>query len=107
MKNISIDTVTVLTIVIPMIALLFVGYLSYVNITKYIQESAFVHRTNLIIQKTERLASTVSDAETGQRGFIITGKPSYLEPYYTAVRDIRSQLQDLAVFMPNDKMTLM
>ncbi len=103
MKNISIDTVTVLTIAIPMIALLFVGYLSYVNIIKYIQESAFVHRTNLIIQKTERLASTVSDAETGQRGFIITGKPSYLEPYYTAVRDIRSQLQDLAVFMPNDK----
>src|SRR5215831_6410663 len=31
-RNISIDTVTVLTIAIHMIALLFVGYLSYVNI---------------------------------------------------------------------------
>ena len=31
-RNISIDAVTVLTIAIPMIALLFVGYLSYVNI---------------------------------------------------------------------------
>ncbi|MGB6529489.1 MAG: CHASE3 domain-containing protein [Candidatus Nitrosopolaris sp.] len=102
-KNISIDRVTGLAIAIPMIALLLVGYLSYVNITKFIQENAFADRTNLIIQKVERLASTVSNAETGQRGFIITGKPSYLDPYYTAVRDIRSQLQDLAMFMPNDK----
>jgi signal transduction histidine kinase len=100
-KNISIDRITVLAIAIPMIALLFVGYLSYVNITKFIQENAFADRTNLIIQKIERLAVTVTDAETGQRGFIITGKPSYLDPYYTAVRDIRAQLQDLAMFMPN------
>ena len=74
MKIISIDRVTVLAIAIPMIALLFVGYLSYVNITKFIQENALADRTNLIIQKVERLASTVSDAETGQSGFIITGK---------------------------------
>src|SRR5215813_9109256 len=40
--------------------------------------------------------------QTGQRGFIITGKPSYLDPYYTAVRDIRGQLQDLAMFMPSN-----
>jgi len=103
MKNVSVDRVTVLAIAIPMIALLFVGYLSYVNITKFIQENAFADRTNLIIQKAERLASTVSNGETGQRGFIITGKPSYLGPYYTAVKDIRSQLQDLTMFMPNDK----
>jgi CHASE3 domain sensor protein len=38
---------------------------------------AFADRTNLIIQKAEHLASTVSNAETGQHGFIITGKPSY------------------------------
>ncbi|MGC2571179.1 MAG: CHASE3 domain-containing protein [Candidatus Nitrosopolaris sp.] len=101
-KIISIDRVTVLTIAIPMTALLFVGYLSYVNITKFIQENALADRTNLIIQKVIHLASTVSDAETGQRGFIITGKPSYLDPYYNAVRDIRSQLQDLAMFMSSN-----
>jgi signal transduction histidine kinase len=99
---ISIDRVTVLAIAIPMLALLFVGYLSYVNITKFIQENALADRTNLIIQKVERLASTVSDAETGQRGFIITGKPSYLDPYYNAVKDIRRQLQDLAMFMSSN-----
>jgi CHASE3 domain sensor protein len=102
LKNLSIDKVIVLAIAIPMIALLFVGYLSYVNITKFIGENAFINHTNLIIQKLERLASTVSNAETGQRGFIITGKPSYLDPYYAAVRGIKGQLQDLEKFMPND-----
>src|ERR1700739_4658152 len=102
MKNLSIDRVTVLAIAIPMIALIFVGYLSYVNITKFVEENAFINHTNLIIQKLERLASTLSNAETGQRGFIITGKPSYLDPYYAAVRDIKSQLQDLEKLMPND-----
>jgi signal transduction histidine kinase len=102
MKNLSIDRVIVLAIAIPMIALLFVGFMSYVNITKFIQDNAFVNHTNLIIQKLERLASTVSNAETGQRGFIITGTPSYLDPYYAAVSDIKGQLQDLEKFMPND-----
>jgi CHASE3 domain sensor protein len=74
MKNVSLDRVTVSAIAIPMIALLFVGYLSYVNMTKFIQENAFAERTNLIIHKVERLASTLSDAETGQRDFKITGK---------------------------------
>jgi hypothetical protein len=49
MKNVSLDRVTVSAIAIPMIALLFVGYLSYVNMTKFIQENAFAERTNLII----------------------------------------------------------
>ncbi|MGA9149252.1 MAG: CHASE3 domain-containing protein, partial [Candidatus Nitrosopolaris sp.] len=102
MKNLSIDRVIVLAIAIPMIALIFVGYVSYVNIIKFIEENAFINHTNLIIQKLERLASTVSNAETGQRGFIITGKPSYLDPYYAAVRDIKGQLQDVEKFMPND-----
>jgi len=42
MKNVSIDRFTVLAIAIPMVALLFVGYLSHVNMTKYILENAFV-----------------------------------------------------------------
>ena len=44
-KIISIDRVMVLAVAIPMTAL-FVGYLSYVNITKFIQENALADRTN-------------------------------------------------------------
>ena len=33
---------------------------------------------------TEMLLSTIADAETGQRGFLLTGNPAYLEPYDAA-----------------------
>ncbi len=32
----------------------------------------------------ESLLSTIKDAETGQRGYVITGDPSYLEPFESA-----------------------
>ena len=32
-------------------------------------------------QQLEALLSSVKDAETGQRGFLLTGEERYLEPY--------------------------
>ncbi|HEX7515728.1 MAG TPA: CHASE3 domain-containing protein [Chthoniobacterales bacterium] len=43
-----------------------------------------------VIVQAERLLSTLKDAETGQRGFVITGDKHYLDPYESA----RSRLQD-------------
>ena len=43
-----------------------------------------------VIVQAERLLSTLKDAETGQRGFVITGDKRYLDPYESA----RSRLQD-------------
>src|SRR5438477_6668660 len=34
-----------------------------------------------VIERTDQLLSTMKDAETGQRGFIITGDERYLQPY--------------------------
>src|ERR1700678_3565388 len=31
-----------------------------------------------------RVQATATDAETGQRGYLLTGRPSYLEPYKAA-----------------------
>ena len=38
--------------------------------------------------KVNNLKSLLSDAETGQRGFLITGDPKYLETYYAALERI-------------------
>ena len=42
-----------------------------------------------VIVQAERLLSALEDAETGQRGFVITGDGRYLDPYESA----RSRLQ--------------
>ena len=42
-----------------------------------------------------RLLSTVQDAETGQRGYLLTGEDRYLKPYETAIADIGQRLRDV------------
>ena len=41
------------------------------------------------------LLQEVLDAETGQRGFLLTGRPQYLEPYDTATARLGSSLAAL------------
>ncbi|MGB6528246.1 MAG: CHASE3 domain-containing protein, partial [Candidatus Nitrosopolaris sp.] len=85
-----------------MIALLLVGYISYEDTIKFIQKDAVDDRANLIIQRLEHLISTITDAETGQRGYIITHRLGYLEPYISAASDIHSQLGNLDVMIANE-----
>jgi len=42
-----------------------------------------------------RVLQHVLDAETGQRGYLLTGDPRYLEPYNAAVAEIGQQLDGL------------
>jgi len=48
-----------------------------------------------LIADAERLISTVKDAETGQRGFLLTGDENYLQPYSDAVARLPQQLAGL------------
>jgi CHASE3 domain sensor protein len=82
MVDFSIDRTTILGISIPMMALIFVGYVSYENTIQFIQRDAIVDRINSIIQRLDHLISTTTDAETGQRGFIITGRIGMQEIFY-------------------------
>jgi PAS domain S-box-containing protein len=47
----------------------------------------------------ERLLSSVRDAETGQRGYIVTGSEPYLFPYNEALREIDGRLATLEARM--------
>ena len=47
------------------------------------------------VAQMERLLSTVKDVETGQRGFVITGDESYLEPYERARPQVQVEIDHL------------
>ena len=40
-----------------------------------------------------RIISLMKDAETGQRGYIITGEPTYLDPYNGAIARLDEQIK--------------
>ena len=48
------------------------------------------------------LSQAVTDAETGQRGYLLTGDQSYLEPYHQALGTIDERLQALQEMTKDD-----
>jgi methyl-accepting chemotaxis protein len=64
--------------------LLVVGAVSYDSTTKLRSSADWVQHTHEVITSLEELLSATKDAETGERGFVITGESRFLEPYNTS-----------------------
>lgn len=56
---------------------------------------AELDRSYELRSQVQRVFSLLQDAETGQRGYIITGDERFLEPYSNASRDLSRQTQAL------------
>jgi PAS domain S-box-containing protein len=54
-------------------------------------------RSRRVVQELRNTESLLKDAETGQRGYLYTGKPEYLAPYTVAVAQIDSHIDNLAL----------
>lgn len=54
-----------------------------------------VRQTQFVIKQFETLLSQLKDAETGQRGYLLTGEANYLRPYQAALPSISQELQTL------------
>jgi CHASE3 domain sensor protein len=52
-------------------------------------------RSRRVVQELRNTESLVKDAETGQRGYLYTGKVGYLAPYNLATAQIDSHFQNL------------
>ncbi|GAP95510.1 sensor histidine kinase [Leptolyngbya sp. NIES-2104] len=68
---------------------------SYRNILKLAENEQAVSRSNQAIANLEATLSTLKDAETGQRGYLLTGQERYLEPYKSAIALINQRVQAL------------
>lgn len=72
-----------------------VGIISYLSLLQYRENAQRVTHTREVLEKTKEVMSQIKDAETGQRGYLLTGKERYLEPYRTATGQIAQKLQAL------------
>ena len=71
------------------------GWLAAFNVRQLNDAVAEVIHTHEVLEAIDDVMSTALDAETGQRGFLITGEPAYLEPYRTAVAVMPERLSRL------------
>ncbi|EPE96804.1 response regulator [Rhizobium grahamii] len=72
------------------------GAIGYFNLHSLRDNNARVVHTHEVIVSLGKLLSSVQDAETGQRGFVLTGNERYLDPYQAALADIPQRFAEIA-----------
>ncbi|MFN6486858.1 MULTISPECIES: response regulator [unclassified Nostoc] len=75
--------------------LVLIGVISYQNTRILIDNNNQLQKTQEKINKLEELLSDMKDAETGERGYILTGQESYLEPYQAVIGNINTKIVEL------------
>lgn len=74
--------------VISIFLIFFISAITYKHISLVSNSSKWVNHSYEISLELERLMSYLKDAETGQRGFIITKDSTFLVPYLTSKKNI-------------------
>lgn len=59
---------------------------SYISIKNLIKSADLVVESNAIINDVDNVVSMLKDAETGQRGFLLTGNTVFLDPYDKSIK---------------------
>src|SRR5882672_1380021 len=77
------------------LTLIVIAAVSYRNANRLIENDAWVAHTHQVRTELADLLSQLKDAETGQRGYLITGEDSYLAPYQSALAAIQGTLDDV------------
>jgi signal transduction histidine kinase len=72
-----------------------IGVLTYLARRQAGKSREGVDHTYAVMQATSRTRSDMQNAETGQRGFLLTGDESYLTPYHNALTALRTDSLEL------------
>ncbi|BDA69370.1 hypothetical protein CAL7716_035360 [Calothrix sp. PCC 7716] len=80
---------------LTLLLVIFNAALSYRNTLKVAQNERSVAKTHEVITTLEKTLSTLKDAETGQRGYLLVGDDRYLEPYKNAINTVNQQIAGL------------
>src|SRR4029079_16272799 len=93
--KLSVEKKVVTGVGIALAILLINALISYRATRTLIDQEQLINHTHTVLAELEGTLSAVKDAETGVRGFIITGDESYLETYHTAMVEIPERLDRL------------
>jgi signal transduction histidine kinase/CheY-like chemotaxis protein len=80
---------------VAMLALIAVGMLSIRSVRNDAETGDRVTHAMAVLENVETLLSRIKDAETGQRGYLLTGKETYLEPFTNAKNELGGVVEKL------------
>jgi methyl-accepting chemotaxis protein len=78
-----------------LLILVIVGGVSYHNTLNLIENTNTRSQTYQVLASLKSIIAELTNAETGQRGYVLTGRDSYLEPFRKAAKDVETAITEL------------
>ncbi|MBC8111866.1 MAG: CHASE3 domain-containing protein [Verrucomicrobia bacterium] len=98
------DLLLKITFILSLSLLLILSLLSYRGMQQYITYANEVNHTHQVINNIEAIMSLMKDAETGQRGYLLTQDSIFLEPYHTALKEMNPIVQQTADLVKDNRL---
>ncbi|WP_165864191.1 CHASE3 domain-containing protein [Capsulimonas corticalis] len=96
-KRIISDNVATCSLLIVLTLIILIGVLSSLSTERFLQNDRQVAHTYQVMDHVRAVISDLKDAETGQRGYLLTGDPAYLQPYLTGKSAVDRDIKTLRV----------
>jgi methyl-accepting chemotaxis protein len=80
---------------LALLILAVVGAVSYRSTTALVDNAEWVEHSHRVLESLENVLAQLTNAETGQRGFLLTGQDRYLEPYHLGTEGLDPKLAEL------------
>jgi CheY-like chemotaxis protein len=87
---------------IAVAAVIIIAVLSYDSVRQTTATSRGLTSTVEVLAQLQATMSTLKDAETGQRGYLLTGRGTYLEPFETAKQSLPVALSSARALLADD-----
>ncbi|MCG9555811.1 CHASE3 domain-containing protein [Vibrio sp. Isolate31] len=94
--NISLQKKLFVSFCVPIALIVIVSFSVHKNTQSMVEDNHWVVHTHKAIARAQELLNLAVDMETGQRGYLITGDPVFLEPYYLALEVWPQKIQILS-----------
>ncbi|WP_313436301.1 response regulator [Novosphingobium sp.] len=91
----GLDPKTAFGLAVAILFFLASGTVAYLNVRVLRDDTQKIVHSHEVIVALNGLLSAVQDAETGQRGFLLTGRESYLDPYRSALTEVGGQFRTI------------
>ena len=92
MRNLSMDSkfnnFVAVSFAVAVIILVVIGFVDYRSTEGLIRTADRVAHTREVLQNLDYLLFELSDADAGQRGYVITGNEGFLQPYQLAISQV-------------------
>ncbi|HYR59425.1 MAG TPA: CHASE3 domain-containing protein, partial [Chthoniobacteraceae bacterium] len=86
------------------VAIAIIGGTAYLSILQLVDTAGWVKHTEEVLRTLDDLISSLKDAESSERGYVITGEEVYLAPHRSGTEKVHADLRQLrSLIADNDR----